>query len=478
MLERIPFLYAYFRAGLLRNSTRWLAPFLIAGLLLFSIALPLLPAQRFVIYLPVLVAGAFIALAFIRWPGLGLVALIAASLLVPFAIGTGSETSINVTIMLLVMLIGLWVLDMVAYRRQIWLVESRTMRPLAFLLAVVVISFLIGLQPWFPFARQSASLAAQLGGLFLFFLSVGAFILVANQIREIRWLEWMTWVFVGLGGVFIAGWLLPFVGTISSRIFQYGAIDGGMFWTWLVALAFSQALINKKIGRGWRLVLAAIAGATLFVGLFMNNGWKSGYIPPVAAVATIIAFRSWRVGLGLALVGLAVGSSLVSSTIASDQYSYSTRVEAGVIILDIVKSSPIFGFGPANYYWYTPLFPIRGYAVEFNSHNQYIDIIAQIGFLGLAILLWFFVELGLLAVRLRNQVQEGFEQAYVYGVIGGLVGTLVAGVIADWFIPFVYNVGYRGFRASVLAWIFMGGLVSLEAITRRRGQSQQTAIGN
>ena len=63
-------------------------------------------------------------------------------------------------------------------------------------------------------------------------------------------------------------------------------------------------------------------------------------------------------------------------------------------------------------------------------------------------------------------------------VIGGLVGTLVAGVIADWFIPFVYNVGYRGFRASVLAWIFMGGLVSLEAITRRRGQSQQTAIGN
>ena len=41
---------------------------------------------------------------------------------------------------------------------------------------------------------------------------------------------------------------------------------------------------------------------------------------------------------------------------------------------------------------------------------------------------------------------------------------LVAGMLGDWVIPFVYNVGLKGFRASVLGWIFLGGLVALQHI--------------
>jgi len=33
---------------------------------------------------------------------------------------------------------------------------------------------------------------------------------------------------------------------------------------------------------------------------------------------------------------------------------------------------------------------------------------------------------------------------------------------ADWVLPFVYNIGLAGFRASVLGWLFLSGLVSLE----------------
>jgi hypothetical protein len=370
------------------------------------------------------------------------------------------------------MLIGLWLLSMVVRRNEVAFVKSRTFLPLVIFLVVSAAAFVFGQLPWFSFARQTASISAQLGGLLLFFLSAGAFFLVANQVNEVRWLELMTYAFVGLGGLFIAGWLLPGVGSITSRIFQFGAIDGGMFWTWLVALAFSQVLINKKLKWSWRLVLAITVAATLYVGYFLNSGWKSGYLPPLAAIAAIVMLRSWRVGLLLALAGIVVVPFLISDAIETDQYSYSTRVEAGLIMGEIIKTSPILGFGPANYYFFTPLFPIRGYAVEFNSHNQYIDIVAQVGFLGLLILLWFLFEVGRLGFQLRNRVQSGFEEAYVYGVLGGLAGTIAAGMLADWFLPFVYNVGYRGFRGSVLAWIFMGGLVSLEAITRKRSQSE------
>jgi hypothetical protein len=41
---------------------------------------------------------------------------------------------------------------------------------------------------------------------------------------------------------------------------------------------------------------------------------------------------------------------------------------------------------------------------------------------------------------------------------------LIAGMLGDWVLPFVYNVGLRGFRTSVLGWIFLGGIVVIEQL--------------
>ncbi len=132
------------------------------------------------------------------------------------------------------------------------------------------------------------------------------------------------------------------------------------------------------------------------------------------------------------------------------------------------RVSPLLGFGPANYYWYTPLYRIRGWEVKFNSHNQYADIVAQVGVLGLLSFVWFVVEMARLAWQLRVEADPGFNRAYVYGVIGGLAGTIVAGVLVDWIIPFAYNLGMYGFRGSMLGWIFLGGLLSIEYVTRHQ----------
>jgi hypothetical protein len=208
------------------------------------------------------------------------------------------------------------------------------------------------------------------------------------------------------------------------------------------------------------------------VAFFLNRDWKSGYLPAIAAVAIIVAARSWWAGLAMVMGGPFMAYFLSSQAIATDEYSYSTRLDAWKIMLEIIKVNPITGFGPANYYWYTPLYRIRGWAVQFNSHNQYIDIIAQTGVLGMACFAWLAGEVGWLGWRLRSQVPDGFAQAYVYGVLGGLGGTLVAAALADWILPFVYNIGLNGFRGSILAWLFLGGLVSLEQIVRRQAQPQ------
>ncbi|GIK57620.1 MAG: hypothetical protein BroJett015_32830 [Chloroflexota bacterium] len=431
---------------------------IVTAVLLFSLTLPFVLSRTLLMLVIGLILGLTAVLILLYRPQLGLLLLVAASLVLPSPDLPGG---LNLTVLFLLLLIGLWFLEMFVVQRNIWVVRSRPVKPLLALLLVVLISLLFGQLPWFRHA-QPAPLETQIGGMLIFICAVGAFLLTAQQIRELYWLQWMTWIYIAMSAFFVAGWVVPGVGPISSRLFHIGAISNSLFWTWLVALAFGQAVFNNKLNPFWRLVLLGITAMTLFVGFVLNNEWKSGYLPPIAAVAVILALRSWRLGLIMILIAPIGAYFLTSQAIATDDYSYGTRVDAWIIVFEIIKVNPILGLGPANYYWYTPLFPIRGWAVSFNSHNQYVDIIAQTGLVGMLCVIWFAIEQGLLGWRLKDRVPDGFARAYVYCVLGGLVGTLVGGTLADWFFPFVYNIGYYGFRGAIPAWIFLGGLVSLE----------------
>jgi len=452
------------RRWLDQNAQLLLRLLVVAGVLLVSSYMGPQASQRDLI----LLLGAGMAIVFLHCPPLGVAALIVASLVVPFAIGTGTQTTLNVTILLLMVLIVLWVLDMVR-RDELRLLPSRPIPPLLALSLVALLAFGCGNLPWFLFA-QTASLAAQLGGLAVYLLSAGAFLLVAHQVRDLRWLERLTWVFLGFGALYIAGRLLPGLGQFVVRRFQHGA-TGSVFWIWLVALAFSQALFNRRLHPRWRLALGVLVLATLYVGLFRARWWASGWLPPLVAVVAILWAGVPRVGLLVTLVGASALALNIQKVIGlimiNEEYSWMTRWEAWSSLAEIVKVNPLLGLGPANYYHYTPLFPILGWYVKFNSHHQYVDIVAQTGLLGFGCFLWFVWEAARLGWRLQKCVPEGFAQAYVYGALGGLVGMLAAGMLADWVLPFVYNIGLAGFRASVLGWLFLGGLVSAEQVVLR-----------
>ena len=132
------------------------------------------------------------------------------------------------------------------------------------------------------------------------------------------------------------------------------------------------------------------------------------------------------------------------------------------MVLGISSVSPIIGLGFANYYWYAKVFTIRGYYIKFNSHSQFVDIIAQTGVLGLACFMWILFEIGRLAYKLMNELPDGFAKAYSYGIFASVFGSLMAAFLVDWLLPFAYNIGLDGVRASILPWIFFGGLISIE----------------
>lgn len=426
------------------------------------------PSLRQVLIFSAALGGALGLALLARWPELGLLAIVPVSLLARWEIGTGTKIPLNLTILLLAGLFGMWLLRMVVVERQIRLLPSRLNAPaLAFILAVTV-SLVAGNLPWIPAAPPGASLPAQLGGWLLYTFPMGLMLMVGNRIRDLRWLRALVWQFILFGGIVVLGELIPY-GYLIFQNFARGSLDA-MLWNWLAALAAGQALLNHELSTRRRIFLLLLVVAQLVARwIYGRQEWVSGWLPPLVAILVIIWLRSWRWGLALSALGaLAVlfyyPALNAQVWTVSQQYSAFSRQATWPIMLELIAANPVFGLGPSNYYHYTPLFSLLGWYVKFNSHNNYVDIIAQAGLVGLGIFAWLVVEMALLSRRLFRRAADGFSRAYAAAALGGLAGMLVSGMMGDWFLRFVYNGGFPGFRACAFAWLFLGGLITLEHV--------------
>jgi hypothetical protein len=408
---------------------------------------------------------------YFKHPSWGVILLIPVSLIVPFSVGTGSESSINATMLLLAFLFGMWIIELLISKGKMTFLRSRCILASIVFMLLAVISFGFGQLPWFSI--PAAPIRAQIGGLSIFLLSIAALLLVAHRITDIRELEWMTWIFIILGAVYVVTSFIPSLSAALDRFFYYG-VSGSLFWVWIIALSFSQALLNNKLPLHWRLACAFVVIITVYQRLSPGRiGWSSGWLPGLIVFASIswLAKPRWRpyfIGIGLPLLLFNIQNISGILFAGDNSYSLLTREAAWKILGEIISVNPVLGLGFANYYWFTPLFPILGYAVSFNSHNNFIDIIAQMGFVGLICFFWITYELSALSWRLKKLAPEGFAKAYVYGAMGGLIGTIAACMLGDWFLPFVYNIGFKGFRASIFGWIFLGGVIALEQISAHK----------
>jgi hypothetical protein len=412
-----------------------------------------------------LLGGIAALLILIQQPNLGFILILLGGIFVPIV----GPSGVNAAVVVVAGMLGLWLADFLTHKPEVQFPNSPVILPVVVFMAISVIAFGMGQIPWFIFANQ-APLDAQVGGFAIFVLSAGGLLVSAYRLQDERWLQAVVWTFIGLGSIYILGRAAR-IGRIDD-LYHWGFDSGSMFWTWLVALALGQAVFNKSLAVRYRLLLGLLVAATFYVALAQGYDWKSGWLPPLVAVGAIVLARYKQLTIFAIPAALLFASAVFTKLINSDWYSWGTRMDAWIIVLQISQVNPLLGLGFANYYWYTPLFPIRGWAVSFNSHSQYVDLIAQTGIVGLLCYLWIFFELGRLGWRLSKQLPDGFANAYANGVFAGVVATMVAGYLVDWVLPFVYNIGFAGFRASILPWIFCGGLVAIEQIYAGKTQSE------
>lgn len=453
------------------TKTVWLLPFLALAIGI-GMRLPAPQYLRYVALLMGALAGVIALLAIHRVSILPLSFLVVTSVLLPFNLIDNGGARISSSLGLVGALLGVFVLEILGHQRAIIPVPRAVAIPLLMFLGVATLSLVAGQFPWF--SVHGAPLSAQLAGLAIFLLSGGAFLLFASRLTSRQQIERITWVFLAAGAITTLLQVFPRIDEVlafapgSTGLTDPSCI-GSMFWIWLVAMAAGQAFINTRLKFTTRLALVLVIVFVLFHALILNTGWTSGWLPALISLGIILLVKFPRLTISLGLLALPIvliSTGVFDSFWNSEGYSFSTRVAAWHVLSDVLGRSPLIGLGPANYYYYTSLFPILGWYVNFSSHNNYIDLIGQTGLVGFTLFWWFIVQMGFLIVRTRRSASPGFELGFVLGVLAGMVGSLVACMLGDWLIPFVYNVGLSGFRSSVMFWIFLGIFVALSRIIR------------
>lgn len=398
-----------------------------------------------------------VMLVLMRHLAIGYFMLLLGGIFVPFS-GPGG---INATMIILILMVFLWAMDMFIVKRRFEFVRSGPVRPTLYFMVVCVAALLMGQVLWYVGSVQ-APFETQLGGFAIYFFSLAALVMTGNIVKDIRWLKAFVWLFVGLGAIYVLGRALNV--SVVDSYYVRGYIANSMFWLWLVAISLAQVFFNQKLSRLQRGVLIFVVFITMYLAIVQLRDWKSGWVPSLVAIAVLVGLRYPKLVITLLPV-VAIGFIILAERqISSEGWSWETRLDAWRVVLEASRVNPVLGLGFANYYYYVTLFSIRGYYIQFNSHSQYVDLIAQTGIVGLICFIWIMVEIGRLAWSLMRRLPDGFARGYAYGIFAGLAGALVAAFLVDWVLPFAYNIGLTGFRASILPWIFFGGLISIEQI--------------
>jgi O-antigen ligase len=415
-------------------------------------------------------AGGAGIIALVQKPSLGLAGLIVAALIVPLEFDTGTEVKLNVVTLSVPVLAGIWILEK-AFQKEKLVASSRVHLPLWLFLMVGLLALLIGNVIWDPAVPKSDHFwLVQLAQWSIFAFSAVAFWLMGTWGHNRAILRDMCWLFLILGGGLAILGELPTMGGFIQSLTTL-AFTRASFWTLLTAVACGQLLFNEELTKGQYIYLWVVLFAVFHYAFFRYRSAVSNWVGVTAAVGVLIWLRYPRLRVFAVIAfGVLLATGVLYDFAGGEQewlLSGNSRLTLIKRVIEVTMRNPITGLGPASYRPYANASPLIYRQTlwinpTINSHNNYVDVFAHTGLLGLGFFLWFMGELGWLAWKLCQKHQQSFLGGYVNGMFAAWVSSMVLMLLLDWILPFVYNVGFPGFQASILIWLFWGGLINIE----------------
>src|SRR5208337_1097112 len=190
---------------------------------------------------------------------------------------------------------------------------------------------------------------------------------------------------------------------------------GGHLWAVYAAGVLVVGIVTSQ-SRGGFLAMTA-ATLTLLVGLLMRSGRLTAWIRLAATLAVILAMS--------ALLLLVLGNALpyqgrLATILEPEGYSIRFTIWAGA--LRAWREHPFWGSGLGSFAAATAPFLDRDLGVVFaRGENEYVDLLAEGGLLGLGLGLAFLFGIGRLAIRALVAAPSARDRGVVVGGIFGLL---------------------------------------------------------
>jgi O-antigen ligase len=430
-----------------------LTPLIVGGILLFTLSTGYLVAnsrQYMLLGMFVALPLLFTALRFFEHMVL-LIPFMA--LLVPFSLPTGSGSRVSAVMLFVLLLTGIWVLTVIVQRRSN-LQRSPLNAPLFSFIAICCIASVWSVAFRDPLLiHHDKFIFVQLGALAAMVLSPAATLLIANHVRSPRQVWWIASLFLGIGTISTLAHFLGFdLPVLNTR---------GLFPLWFVAVGYAVLIAHPGLHLGWRLALGVVLMLHLYIMGIQGIEWLSGWVPSLVAILAITLFRSRTgfVGLVIVLVVAAImyRDYLQENVVQTAEETGSfERLSLWQLNLELIENHPLFGTGPAGY----ALYYVTYHPEDARStHNNYLDIIAQTGILGVLCWVWLTIAGIREGWAVLRHAPPGSLRTLGLAAAGGLVGALGAMALGDWVIPFAYNQGIEGYRYTVFSWVFLGILM-------------------
>jgi O-antigen ligase len=229
--------------------------------------------------------------------------------------------------------------------------------------------------------------------------------------------------------------------------------------------------ITKKTW--WLLVTLAPA----VYGIQLEKAFYYGYVAVSCGIILWFAARRVVVALlPLALAAYVIAVPLASSSLTpgfvrhlvheeEQQQSLGGTGGRDRLILDglgIWSRAPVLGVGPGNNYPY-----MLRYSAIGTAHNQYVNILMELGAVGLACFVVFLCQALRLGLRLWRTARVPSHRKLVLAWLGIFGGFLIGGFFGDFMLPSIRNSGLELFAEFYVQWIVLGLIVSASAIERK-----------
>jgi O-antigen ligase len=166
-------------------------------------------------------------------------------------------------------------------------------------------------------------------------------------------------------------------------------------------------------------------------GGWESNVWLRRVRKSIFTRALLMIVLAVAVGLSIIWIG---GDRLASrlETISQDANSEAidlrpgeSRREVWRATWSLIKDNPLAGVGFGGYWAVIPMYhDASGILTPQQAHNEYLEILASGGFIGLALCAWF-VFVVVKAARAQLSARDGFRRAVCFGALVGLFGVAV-----------------------------------------------------